>query len=121
MIAEAFRSPRPRGLFANYSLNVQAPIRWIKRVLDKDYHIVGWVEGSCWLARASQAQKRQIETTFSSKVTERWSEILYSPEPHFPSPGKIDSWLCKFDALLSNNVGFFGWLARQHSFHCRKS
>jgi hypothetical protein len=89
-------------------------------MLGKDYPISGWVEASYWLARASLEQKLQIEEIFGNAVTERWSEILYSPELHFTAPGKEGNWLGKLDALLSNNAGFLRWLARQHSFHCQK-
>ena len=89
-------------------------------MLGKDYPISGWVEGSYWLARASLEQKLQIEEIFGNAVTERWSEILYSPELFFPAPGREGSWLGKLDALLSNNAGFLRWFARQHSFHCQK-
>ncbi len=119
-VVEAYRVLKGGGLFANYSLNVQAHIRGIKRMLGKDYPISGWVEGSYWLARASLEQKLQIEEIFGNAVTERWSEILYSPELHFTAPGKEGSWLGKLDALLSNNAGILRWLARQHSFHCQK-
>ena len=90
-------------------------------MLGKDYLISGLVDGSFWLARASLEQKLQIEKIFGNEVTERWSEILYSPELHFTGPGKDGSWLGKLDALLSNNVGFLRWIARQHSFHCKKT
>jgi len=119
--AEAYRVLRGGGLFANYSLNVQAHIRAVKRMLGKDYSTVGRVESNFWLARASIEQKQRLEAIFGNAVTERWSEILYSPELHFTAPGKEGSWLGKLDALLSNNAGILRWLARQHSFHCQKS
>ena len=109
------------GLFANYSLNVQAHIRAVKRMLGKDYSTVGRVESNFWLARASIEQKQRLEAIFGNAVTERWSEILYSPELHFTAPGKEGSWLGKLDALLSNNAGIPRSLARQHSFHCQKT
>ncbi len=119
-VSEAFRVLKRRGAFANYSLNVQPPVCWIYRLLGKDYITKGWVEGMFWLARASKEQKGCIEAVFGSTVSERWSEILFSPELHFPVPGREGSLLGKLDALLSNNAGFFGWLARQRSFHCEK-
>lgn len=57
---------------------------------------------------------------FGNPVTERWSEILYSPELHFTVHSKDGCWLVKLDALLSNNAGFFRWIACQHSFHSQK-
>jgi ubiquinone/menaquinone biosynthesis C-methylase UbiE len=120
-VVEAYKVLKGGGLFANYSLNVQAHIRGVKRMLGKDYSTVGRFESNFWLARASLEQKLQIEEIFGNEVTERWSEILYSPELLFTTPGKDGSWLCKLDALLSNNVGFLRWFARQHSFHCKKT
>ena len=119
-VSEAFRVLKSGGLFANYSLNVQPPIRWLRLLLGKGYLTKGWVEGSFWLARASQDQKRSMATIFGSTVSERWSEILYSPELRFTFPGKQGSVLGKLDAILSNNTGILGWFARQRSFHCQK-
>jgi len=119
-VLEACRVLKRGGVFANYSLNVQPPIRWLRRLLGRGYLTKGWVEGSFWLARASDDQKESIATTFGSTVSERWSEILYSPELRFTAPGKRGSVFGKLDALLSNNAGFLGWFARQRSFHCQK-
>ena len=120
-VAEAYRVLKKGGLFANYSLNVQGHIRGIKHMLGKDYPIESWVDGNFWLARASIEQKRQVESIFQNAITERWSEILYSPELHFFSPGREGSWLGKLDAMLSNNIGFLRYFASQHSFHSQKS
>jgi ubiquinone/menaquinone biosynthesis C-methylase UbiE len=119
-VTEACRVLKRGGVFANYSLNVQPPIRWLRRLLGRAYLTKGWVAGSFWLARASDDQKESIAATFGSTVSERWSEILYSPELRFTAPGKQGSVFGKLDALLSNNAGFFGWFARQRSFHCQK-
>jgi ubiquinone/menaquinone biosynthesis C-methylase UbiE len=119
-VAEAFRVLRTGGVFANYSLNDQPPIRWLYRLLGRSYVTEEWVAGAYWLARATPGQKRLIESVFGTTVSERWSEILYSPELHFPVPGRETSLLGKFDALLSNDAGFLGWFARQRSFLCKK-
>lgn len=119
-VSEACRVLKQGGVFVNYSLNVQPPIRWLKRVLGRDYLTEGWVEGMFWLSRASSEQKACIEAVFGSNVSERWSEILYSPELHFSVPGKKGNLIGKVDALLSNNAGILGWFARQRSFHCVK-
>jgi ubiquinone/menaquinone biosynthesis C-methylase UbiE len=120
-VAESHRVLKRGGLFANYSLNVQPPIRWLRRLLGRGYLTKGWVDGAFWLARASDEQKKCIEGVFGRTTSERWSEILYSPEVRITSPGRQGSLLGKLDALLSNNVGFLGWFARQRSFHCEKS
>lgn len=119
-VLEAYRVLKNGGQFSCYSLNVQPHIKVVKRMVGKDYPTASWLDGRFWLARASLEQRRQIEAIFDDTVTERWSELLYSPELHFTAPGKEDSWLGRLDALLSNNVGFCRWLARQHSFHCQK-
>ena len=119
-VREAYRVLKKKGIFINYSLNIQPHIAFIKSILGRDYLAEGWVKGSYWLARASIKQKQQIEMIFKSRVFERWTEILYSPEMHFYSPGKEGSLLGKIDSLLSNNYGFLGWIARQKSFFCQK-
>jgi len=70
--------------------------------------------------RSSREQKRIIEDVFGNFVAERCSEILYSPELHYRVPGNEGSMLGKLDSMISNNFGFLGWFARQHSFHCEK-
>jgi len=120
-LLEAYRVLKVQsGLFANYSLNVQPSVRWLYHLFGRRYIIKGNVPGAFWLARASEEQKMFIEEVFGSKVSERWSEILFSPELHFNVPGRKGSWFGHLDALLSNNAGFLRMLARQHSFHCRK-
>ena len=120
-LREAYRVLKTHsGLFANYSLNVQPPVRWLYRLFGRNYITKGDVPGAFWLARASEEQKMFIEEVFGSKVSERWSEILFTPELHFLFPGRAGSRLGQLDSLLSNNFGFLRCLARQHSFHCRK-
>lgn len=119
-VSEAKRVLKPNGVFANYSLNIQPHIRFIKSLLGKKYLISGRSDNGFWLSRASREQKMIIEKIFENKVTERWSEILYSPELGFSYPGVAGNWLGRIDAILSNNNGIFKCLARQHSFHVRK-
>ena len=119
-VSEAFRVLMKRGKFANYSLNIQPHIAAIYRLIGKHYTTAGLMEAGYWLARASLEQKQQVESIFGCTVSERWSEIIYSPELRFASPGRERSLLGKFDALLSNNIGFLRSFARQHSFHIHK-
>ena len=120
-VSEAHRVLKCGGLFVNYSLNVQPPIRWLRRLLGRGYLTKGWVDGAFWLARASDEQKKCIEGVFGRTVSERWSEILYSPEVRITAPGRQGNAWGKLDTLLSNNIGFLGWFARQRSFYCEKS
>lgn len=108
------------GVFANYSLNDPAVIRWLCRIMGRHYIDKGWVEGTYWLARASDEQKQMLESVFATKVSVRVSEILFKPELRISFPSREDSWLGRLDALLSNNINLLGFIARQRSFHCRK-
>ena len=108
------------GIFANYSLNDGAAIRWLYRIVGRHYVNTGRVDGSYWLAPASGEQKQMLESIFATNVYERLSEILYKPELRISFPGREDSWLGRLDTLLSNNIDFLGFIARQRSFHCRK-
>lgn len=119
-VSEAHRVLKKGGVFANYSLNIQPPLRRLYQLLGRNYVVNGSMNGQFWLARASKEQMECIKMIFDSAVAERWTEILFSPELHFPSPGRNGSLLGKLDVVLSNNVGFLGWLARQKSFHCGK-
>jgi len=119
-LSEARRVLTRGGGFANYSLNDPAAIRWLYRTVGRHYIDKGWVEGTYWLARASGEQKQMLESIFATKVYERLSEILYKPELRISFPGREYSWLGRLDALLSNNIDFLGFIARQRSFHCRK-
>ncbi len=120
-VSEAYRVMKPGACFVNYSLNVQPPVRWARRLLGRSYLTKGWIDGAFWLARASEEQKKCIESVFGCPVTQRWSEILYSPELRIPLPGRHGSVFGKLDSVLSNNAGILGWFARQRSFHCEKS
>lgn len=119
-IKEAHRVLRPGGSFANYSLNVQPHIQTLYFILRKKYVKSDWLQGSFWLARASQTQRNQIREIFTQPVRQRWTEFLFSPELRFTRPGRHKSFLGWIDKYLSNNFGFLGWFARQRSFHTRK-
>ncbi len=117
---EGFRVLKRGGLFATYSLNDGWVIRTFYNMLGRKYIIEGCVDGSFWLSRASKKQMRLIEHVFKTTVTERWSEVLFKPELRITFPGQEKSLLGKIDSYLSNNMGIFSSIARQHSFHCVK-
>jgi ubiquinone/menaquinone biosynthesis C-methylase UbiE len=117
---EARRVLKGEGIFANYSLNDGAAIRWLYRIAGRHYVKKEWVEGYYWMARASCEQRKMLESIFATKVSQRWSEIFYKPELRITFPGREYSWLGHLDAVLSNDFGFLGFLARQRSFHCRR-
>ena len=103
-----------------FKFNHQLPLNWVKKYKCKDVEIAGWRTGAYWLAYASAEQKKILESTFGSKVTERWSEILYTPELLITFHARNNRRIGKLDARLSNDNGLFRRFARQHSFQCRK-
>ena len=118
---EAYRVLKRGGIFSNYSLNIQPHIALVKKLFNKKYIIKGKISGVFWLERASKSQKNILERIFNSKVKERWSEIIYSPELRFYLPGRENNIIGKLDAKISNNHKLFHWFARQCSFHCKKN
>ncbi|WP_107924991.1 class I SAM-dependent methyltransferase [Thaumasiovibrio subtropicus] len=119
-ISEAHRVLKSGGAFSNYSLNNQICVRSLYKILGKHYHLKGEVPGSFFLERASKAQYQSISATFGSRPTQRFTEVLFSPELKITSPGRLGSLLGKIDCLLSLNIPLFKGIARQHSFHCIK-
>ncbi len=119
-IDEACRVLKHGAMFHNYSLNNQWPIRKLYDLLGKSYVVKGHVNGSFFVDRASDEQKKYVEKVFENKVIERWSEILYKPELHIIFAGKEGTFSGFIDSKLSNCLGLFKFIARQRSFHCVK-
>lgn len=119
-ISEAWRVLKVGGVFANYSLNSQALVKSVYRLIGRDYHIKGNIPGSFYLARASREQLKQVEEVFFNKCRVRFSEVIFSPELKFASSGRENSFLGKLDSFLSLDIPVFSWIARQQSFHTTK-
>ena len=119
-INEAWRVLKPGGIFVNYSLNNQALVKLIYKILGRPYHIKGQVPDSFYLARASHEQVKLIEKIFSNSCKRRYSEVIFSPELKIKFPGKEGSIIGKLDCLLSSYTPIFSWIARQQSFHTYK-
>jgi ubiquinone/menaquinone biosynthesis C-methylase UbiE len=116
-IDEAYRVLRHDGVFVNYSLNNQKMIKFIYKLFNKKYHEDGMLKGRFYLDRASEKQLNYIQNRFNNNVKQRFSEILFSPELGISLFGRRDSIMGVFDSYLSNDVGAFSSIARQHSFH----
>lgn len=120
-VVEAWRVLKPGGIFANYSLNSQALVKLIYKLLGRRYHVAGCLPGSFYLTRASHEQVRQIEQIFSNSCRRRYSEVIFSPELTIRFPGKEGSIIGWFDSFLSSYTPICSWIARQQSFHTFKS
>ena len=118
-ISEANRVMKKGGLFATYSLNNQFIIRFIYKLLGKEYKVKGNFS-NFYLSRASQEQKNVIGEIFKQRVKTRYSEIIFKPELKVSFAGKEKSIFGVLDSYLSNNVGFLSSIARQCSYHVYK-
>ena len=119
-ILEAYRVLKKDGLFANYSLNNQFVIRFIYKLLGREYIVQG-NSTHFYLSRASQEQKDVVSEVFEQDVQIRHSEIIFKPELKISFSGKEKSIFGVLDSYLSNNVGFLSSIARQQSYHVYKA
>ena len=119
-ILEAYRVLKKDGLFANYSLNNQFVIRFIYKLLGREYIVQG-NSTHFYLSRASQEQKDVVSEVFEQDVQLRHSEIIFKPELKISFSGKEKSIFGVLDSYLSNNVGFLSSIARQQSYHVYKA
>ena len=118
-ITEAHRVLKSGGLFVNYSLNTQPIVKFIYKLLRKEYMVKGRSR-LFYLSRASQEQKNIISKVFNQTVKERYSEIIFKPELKISFSGKEKSILGVLDGYLSNNIGLGSSIARQCSYHTHK-
>ena len=119
-ILEAYRVLKKDGLFANYSLNNQFVIRFIYKLLGREYIVQG-NSTHFYLSRASQEQKDVVSEVFEQDVQLRHSEIIFKPELKISFSGREKSIFGVLDSYLSNNVGFLSSIARQQSYHVYKA
>jgi ubiquinone/menaquinone biosynthesis C-methylase UbiE len=118
-LEEAERVLRPNGLFACYALNRARLIELVYRLSGKQYHVRGTRAGSFYLARGSAEERRVVERVFGSRVTSRYTELLFHPELRLCT-GAQNSWAGAVDAKLSGALPPMSWVARQRSYHVRK-
>jgi len=118
-ILEAHRVLKKGGLFANFSLNNQFFIRFIYKLLGREYIVQG-NSPRFYLSRASQEQKDMVSGIFEQHVQIRYSEIIFKPELKISFSGKEHSIFGMLDSYLSNNIGFASSFARQQSYHVYK-
>lgn len=116
---EAHRVLQPSGIFISYSLNRAKFVELIYRLLGKSYVVQGETE-QFYLARASLAQRQVVEDVFSNSAGTRYTEILFQPEFKLLTGGPTN-WLGRLDASLGGSSRFSGLVARQRSYHVRKT
>ena len=119
-IVEAYRVLKPGGVFSNYLLNNAFFIKLAYKAFNKPYVVEGMVGDNFFLRRANKNQVELLASTFNNKITQKYSEILFTPELKMNFMGKEYSIIGKLDSKLTCNTPFFSSIARQHSFHTCK-
>ena len=118
--AEVFRVLKVGGLFADYNLNNSNLTKLIYSFIGKKYFIEGIFNNQFFLRRATDKNRSLLNMIFKTKISSRYTEILFSPEYKLPIGGREKSLLGIVDSHLSN----FGYLlkpfARQRSLHALK-
>ena len=117
---EAHRALKPGGRFANYSLHATPLTRALFRLLGKNFHAEGMLEGAFHLNRANDRQAKIIEEIFGGKVISRYTECLFHPDLRVTFSGRLGSLFGRLDARLSDLPWLGRWIARQRSFEATK-
>lgn len=119
-VHEAKRILRPGGQFASYSLSNQPVLRTMAKILKRPYVTDGFFSEGIWLRRASEFQRECIDSIFGSRLEERYSEVLFTPELHLSRPGAAGSLWGRLDRKLTGHSLFARLFARQCSYHIAK-
>lgn len=119
-VSEANRVLKDGGVFASYSLNTQPILRFVSKVLRRNYVVDGEFFAGVHLRRASESQRKSISSVFGAEVESRYTEILFSPEIHVNFPGRDRSFWGKLDIALSGKSRIARIFGRQCSFHTVK-
>ena len=118
-VTEAHRVLQPGGQFACFSLNRARLIEFAYRLTGRQYQVRGKRPGSFYLTRASAEEAGVVERVFGSRVTSRYTEVLFHPDLRLHT-GEAASWIGRADRYLSSSLPLFAWMARQRSFHVTK-
>ena len=117
---EVYRVLKFGGLFADYNLNNSNLTKFIYGVLGKKYIVEGTVNDQFFLRRTTNKNRSLLFEIFKTKIRNRYTEILFSPEYKLPIGGRESSLLGIADFYLANFGYLFKPLARQRSLHALK-
>jgi hypothetical protein len=101
-------------------LNRAALIEAVYRIAGKTYHIEGTLPNSFYLARASAEQAAVVGRIFRQPVTSRYTEVLFHPDLRMHTGG-AQGVMGRLDAGLSGSSPGLAQVARQRSYHTRKT
>ncbi|WP_061221486.1 class I SAM-dependent methyltransferase [Leptospira borgpetersenii] len=115
--SEAFRVLKSEGTFINYSLSSTPMNRIIYFLLGKKFHQEGKLEGSFFLNRANDTQKKILTDLYGEQnVTEGYSECFFHPDLRLTFSGRKNNFFGILDYYYSKIYWFNLLLARQKSF-----
>ena len=118
---ETFRVLKKNGIYWDYGLNNAFLIRQVYNLFRKTYHLNGEVVGAFFLRRINRSVLESVTKTFKNEPNVRYSEILFTPELGLAFGGRDKSFLGRIDSFLSSKLKFWRLLARQCSFHVKKT
>jgi SAM-dependent methyltransferase len=117
---ESYRVLKKDGRFINYSLHITPVIKFIYKMLEKNYHENGDVKDLFYLRRANNKQKEELSNIFTGEVFDKFSECLFHPDLKLTFTGKEGSWIGRLDYYLGNCSVISNLIARQRGFEVVK-
>jgi ubiquinone/menaquinone biosynthesis C-methylase UbiE len=119
-LGEARRILKPGAVFVMYNLNNPWAVRLIYKLLGRAWVDEGSVSGMFFLRRSGRKDRSLVRKIFGNVTSQRFTEIIFTPEFNLHGSAFLGSWLGKIDAWLSS--GFIGWslIARQRSYSAIK-
>ena len=118
--SEIHRVLKPNGIYWDYGLNNAKLTKFIYKLLRKNYHLTGEIKGLYFLRRVNKEIFSTLTEIFKINFDIRYSEILFSPELHFPIGGSHMSIFGLLDSRLTGSGLIRSLIARQCSFHIKK-
>ncbi len=118
--SEIYKVLKPEGVYWDYNLNNAKFTRLIYKLFKKNYHTNGNLEGFYFLRRVNDEVFSTLKKIFNPNFEIRYSEILFSPELHFPIGGGPSSIFGYIDCKMTGKGLIRSLIARQCSFHVKK-
>lgn len=119
-IENIYKILKSNSIFFNYNLSINPIIKFIYKIIRKNYIIKGYTD-LFYLNRSNKNQKKIIERKFKNKVFTRYCEILFHPDIKLFFSGSENSIVGKLDSLLSGCENYKKIFARQECFIVKKS
>jgi ubiquinone/menaquinone biosynthesis C-methylase UbiE len=117
-IKNIYKIIKEDGYLYNYNLNINYVVRIIYKLFNKKYLIKGY-NNDFYLERSNKNQKKIIKKIFKSRITTRYTELLFHPDLKIKT-GTVKNLFGKIDTFLSGSLIFKKIFARQEAFIVKK-